>query len=80
MRTFEHCRFATSSEKLTSKWFCRVPYLLSILCKHRFIVNRQRYNQVGFHLTLPLLRKMHFGVLIGAVFARLKRGLSPLLG
>src|ERR1700730_7616281 len=65
-RTFEHCRSATSSEKLTCKWFGCVPYLLSILSKHRFIVNRQRYDQVGFHLTLPLLRTMHLDVFIGA--------------
>jgi hypothetical protein len=50
--TFQHYRLATSSEKLTSKQFGCVPYLLSILCKHRFIVNRQFYNQVGFHLKL----------------------------
>ena len=53
--TFEHCRFAASSEKLTSKWFGCVPDLLSILGKHRFIMNRQCYNQVGFYLKLLLL-------------------------
>ena len=35
--TFEHSRPATSGEKLTPKWFGRVPYVLSILSKHRFI-------------------------------------------
>ena len=48
----QHCRFAASSEKLTSKWFGCVPDLLSILGKHRFIMNRQCYNQVGFYLKL----------------------------
>src|SRR5258708_24453870 len=64
--TFEHCPLTTSSEKLTSKWFGRVSYLFSILSKQRFFVNRQRYNQVGFHLTLLLLPAIHLEVLIGA--------------
>jgi hypothetical protein len=51
-----------------------------ILCKHRSTVNRQRYNQVGFHLTLLFLPAMHLEVLMALCLARLQRSLCPLLG
>src|SRR5215472_18988000 len=50
--TFEHCQLTPTSDKLTSEGFDCINNLLSIFCKHRFIVNRLCCNQVGFHLTL----------------------------
>jgi hypothetical protein len=50
--TLEHRQLTTGSDELTPERFDRSANLLSILCKHRVIVNRLYRNQVGFHLTL----------------------------
>jgi hypothetical protein len=50
--TLEHRQLTTGGDETDTRTFDRTANLLSILCKHRVIVNRLYHNQVGFHLTL----------------------------